>query len=322
MNVVSRYFLAILLALAAVSAQAQPIQNYMTVTLSGTFDAAGIVDLDAGDHTLATNTTNPGLFQANYGTISGNTISRAAFTAAVGTAFANGTGGVMTFEDGTVVYDGGQYVHPTIGQVNRTGGFALRDAGGLITVNKGNSWFYEGSFSTPYRGSSTADFDGTGPSGPDRSNPTEIFFFNQVNSQGRALGQTTVWDMDFNLADQVTTIGFVMSNYDNFQSWEGGDPYAGYPDVHAIATFSDGSTMVTQMAVGISEQAVDGHDYFFGFEGPEGFFLQNLTAYGIGLTGRVFPGMEEIGFVTVPEPSTYAMFGLAALLVAVLRRRR
>lgn len=318
------YRLAALSLLTAAGAlQAQPIQNFMTVTLSGTYDAGGVVDLDAGNHTLDTNATSPGLFQSIYGAISGNTISRAAFTTAVANAFANGTGGVMTFDPGTVVYEGGDFIHPTLNTtINRTGGFALRDASGIVTINKGDSWYYEGNSNLhAYRGSDSGLFDGTGPSPADRANPTEVFFF---NVQADSLGQTTVWDMDINIAEQVTTVGWTfVGSITNFQADEAGDAYAGYPDLHAIVTFSDGVNSLTQMAVGITQNLADGADYFFGFEAPSGYFVQNITAYAIGRNARVFPKVDDFGFVAVPEPSTYALlFGLAGLGLVILRRRR
>jgi hypothetical protein len=308
---------------SALSLQAQPITEFINFGLVGEYDPDNKIALDGSDHTLASNTLNPGLFQSIYGTISGNTISRADFKSAVTQAYNSGNGGVIDFE--TVSYSGGTYQHPTAGTINRTGGNLLQAGGaGGITIQRGPNWWYEGSTVTPYRGTTTGAFDGTGPSGPDRLNYSEVFFFTQTaNAQGGfALGQTTSYDLVFDTADKIGIVGFSVINYDNFQSWQSGG-YAGYPNIHAIATFTNGVDSLTQMSVGLTQQVASGNDYFFGFEGPAGYFLSDLDVYAIGREGRVFITVDDLGYVQVPEPATYAaILGLLVLGCVAWRRRR
>jgi hypothetical protein len=298
---------------------AQPIQEFMNFSMVGAFDADNKLELDAGDHTLDANTTSPGLFQSIYGEISGNSISRADFKAAVSTAYAQGLGGVITFEPGTFSYSGGDYIHPTAGTINRTGSNKI-EAGGVV-IERGPNWWFEGSAVTPYKGKHEAAFDGTGPSGPDRLNYDEIFFF---TATGGAMGQTTSYDLVFNPADQISIVGFgLLNNYENFQAQQDiSKQYAFYPNIHAIASFTNGLDTVTQMAVGLTSDT-PGSNYYFGFAGPDGYFLDHLQVYAIGNNNRTFITIDELGFVQVPEPGTYAaVLGLLALAAVALRRRR
>lgn len=125
------------------------------------------------------------------------------------------------------------FIHPTAGVINRTG--ADKILAGGVTISRGETWWYEGTYSGspwgPYRGTTTADFDGMGPSGPDRANYSEIFFITTQDNAfgGRSLGQTTSYDLVFDPADKIIIVGFAALNYDNFQSWQSGG-YAGYPN--------------------------------------------------------------------------------------------
>ncbi len=312
---------------SALTLSAQNVQTFVTYSLQQNWDPGNLVDSDAGDESLDTNTTNPGFFQSIYGNISGNTIDRATFKTAVSNAFLAGRGGVIDFEDANQTFSGVDYIDPnTSTTVARNNAADVLKGGNLITIERGPNWWFEGSAVTPYKGKQTA-FDGTGPSGPDRLNFDQVFFFEDAaNGIGgsRKMGLTTSYDLDFDPADLITTVGFaLMNNYDNFQAQQDtSKAWAFYPNIHAIATFTDGSSTVTQMAVGLTND-VAGGDYYFGFEGPSGFYLDELDVYAIGNNDRVFIGIDDFGFVTaVPEPSTFAL--LAGLLggLMVLSRRR
>lgn len=279
------------------------IREFANYTLVGTWDAGNAVELDAGDESLDTNPTTPGMFESIYGDISGNTICRSDFKTQVAAAFAAGLGGVIDFEDANLTYSADGY-----SSIARTGADNI-DAGGLITISKGTQWWYEGTYTgSPfgdYRGKHTAAFDGTGPSGPDRANYADIFFITQTGSSlgSYAMGQTTSYDLDFDPADKVVVVGFALLNWDgNFQSQQDvSKDYAFYPNIHAIATFTNGVDEVNQMAVGLT--SLDpGNDHYFGFEAPEGYYLKNLLAYAIGNNSRVFIAIDDLGFI-VEDPS-------------------
>jgi hypothetical protein len=204
----------------------------------------------------------------------------------------------------------------------------------LITISRGPNWYFEGSEFSPYKGKQTGAFDGTGPSGPDRANFDDVFFFEDNGSgnrqelspagdgEGRAMGLTTSYDLDFDLADRITAIGFAAINFTGFQSQQDGSSnYAFYPNIHAIATFADGLSTETQMAVGLSSDQA-GNDYFFGFQGSPGFYLQSLDFYTIGNNDRAFTAIDDFGFITVPEPGSFGLIGgLLAGLTVLMRRR-
>ena len=137
------------------------------------------------------------------------------------------------------------------------------------------------------------------------------------------LGQTTSYELVFNPADQISIAGFgLLNNYENFPAQQDiSKQYAFYPNLHAIASFTNGADTVSQMAVGLTSMD-PGNDHYFGFAGPDGYFLDHLQVYAIGNNSRVFITIDELGFVQVPEPGTYALLlGLLALAAVALRRR-
>jgi hypothetical protein len=299
---------------ATVTYSPQTIREFANYTLVGTWDGGDAVEKDAGDESLDANLTTPGYFASIYGDISGNTICRSDFKTQIAAAYAAGLGGVIDFEDANLTYSADGY-----SAITRTGADNI-NAGGLITISKGTQWWYEGDYnvgdangapSGAYRGKQTAAFDGTGPSGPDRFNPEAFFFITQASSGSLdelgtyCMGQTSSFDLDFNPADKVVVVGFAALNWANFQSQQDVSKpleYPNYPNIHAIATFTNGATTVEQMAVGLSHDTNPGNDYYFGFEAPSGYYLENLLVYSIGNTARIVMGIDDLGFI-VENPS-------------------
>jgi hypothetical protein len=320
---------------ATCSLSAQNVQNFVEYQLQQNWDINNNVELDAGNHTLDTNTTDPGLFQSIFGAISGNTIDRNTFKSRVSSAFMGGYGGVIDFEDVNRSFSGGDYDPPGPDTSVSRNNAANQMIAGNITISRGPNWWFEGSAVSPYKGKQTGAFDGTGPSGPDRTNHTDVFYFESNGSgdraelspagdgSGRAMGLTTSYDLDFDLADQIEVIGFAYINHTGFQSQQDASKgYAFYPNIHAIATFADGlGSTETQMAVGLSSHQA-GNDYYFGFEGSPGFYLQELDVYTIGNNDRAFGAIDDLGFVQVPEPSSAALITAFAVGLFALGRRR
>jgi hypothetical protein len=266
-------------------------------------------------------TANAILYNTNYGTVTtGNTISRANFIATMGAAFTGGFGGVYGFED---VASGS-----TGTQLN-----FITASAGTVSVTGGTNHYVEGGSNENYRGKETGLFDGTGPSplGNLGTNPVPAAFDVGTSSSKVEIGVnilqgTTSFDLNFDITDQVSVIGFAHMNYNNFQSFQRGN--SDYANIHARATWSDGLTTVTEQAIQFSAQN-NSNDVYFGFQQPgSGFFLDRLELYQISNAARAFIAIDEMGIavgdgVAVPEPSTYAMFaGALALGLAMLRRRR
>jgi len=82
--------------------------------------------------------------------------------------------------------------------------------------------------------------------------------------------------------------------------------------------FSGGATNTFTTNVGTTSLG----DYYFGFITEEAFTLQSVT---LSVTNnQAFATASEVTISTVPEPSTYALIGLAAAALAgqYIRRRR
>ncbi len=304
------------------------VREYMHFDLVRDWDVNNqVTQTGGGNEVVGSGAT--ALFESNFGQITGNTIGLAQFRTAVGNAFDAGLGGVINFEDANMTLGSEPFNHPTAGTgLTRPNPAASTLRAGNIIIRRGERWWFEGTFTDspygPYRGKETAAFDGTGPSGPDRANYSEVFFFEPSSGglEDKRLGLATSFDLDFDPADMITTVGFAVLNWDNFQSFQRGN--SDYPNIHAIATFTDGDTTVDQMSVGFTQQVDSGNDYFFGFEGPEGFYLDGLLVYAIGNESRVFIGLDDLGYVQIPEPATAATLAalLAAGLAVYVRRRR
>lgn len=106
---------------------------------------------------------------------------------------------------------------------------------------------------------------------------------------------------------------------------------AGYPlDVRVTTTFSDLSTEIVGTTINSEIRGED--DVFFGFTAPEGHSINSVQfeifELGTLATDPVpFDGsrvaIDDLGFVAIPEPSTYAiLLGLVVCGLAILRGRR
>lgn len=264
-------------------------------------------------------TANATLYNGNYGLITtGNTISRENFQATMSAAFAGGYGGVYGFDADAGSH--GDYSEV----VFQTG------SSGNVSVVPGPNNYAEGGNPDGYKGKEGANFDGTGPSpiAPDTSN--RLFNIGTSSSKRYVgdsfLGGSTSFDLDFDIADEVSVIGFAFLNYHNFQSYQRGN--SDYPNMHARVVWSNGTDSITEMAVEFSDQDAD-NDVYFGFQQPDsGYFLDSLAFYTIGNSARAWIGADEMGIavgdgVAVPEPATAVLLlGLAAGGIVLYRRRR
>lgn len=236
------------------------------------------------------------LYDANYGGITtGNTISRCEFIATMETAYAGGYGGVFDFDADAAEF--GTYTEVVL----QTGTTDVDFVPGLNN-------YPEGGCSTGYKGKEcSANFDGTGPSPIDVKDPPLVpplpFSIGTSSSKeyigASFLGGQTVFELDFDPADQVSVLGFAFLAYSNFQSYQRGN--MDYPNVHARVVWTNGvDPDITQMAVQYTEQNIplgsQSCDAFFGFKQPApGYYLDNLLLYEIGNNGRCWIGVDEMG---------------------------
>lgn len=177
----------------------------------------------------------------------------------------------------------------------------------------------------------TGNFDGTGlspaESGATPPNPFTIGTSVSKDFIGDSyLGGSTSFHLNFDVAEEVSVIGFALLNYNNFQSFQRAN--SDYPNIHARVIWSDGVTDITQQSVPFSQQS-SGGDVYFGFQQPgDGYFVDELSFYTIGNNARAVVGAAEIGIAlgdgaAVPEPQTAALAaGLIVLAGVWLRRRR
>jgi hypothetical protein len=283
-------------------------QDFVTVGLVPDFDGA-VVQLDglAGPSPTASQPAID-LFNANYGAIAtGNTLSRAHFIQTMTAAFAGGYGGIANFDEGLLTFS--DSVDRNVDEVR---------LGNLATISRGPNFYAE---NPDYRGKETALFDGTGPS-PSGDDTLRQF---SINANG-TLGGASSHDLDFDLSDEISVIGLMYVNWNNFQSYQRGN--SDYPNTHMRVTWSNGVDSITQMAAQYSQQD-DVSNVYFGFQQPApGYYLDGVISYTIGNSWRVWSALDQIGIAVgdgaaIPEPATYAaLLGLLALGVAASRHRR
>lgn len=241
----------------------------------------------------------------------GNTITLAAFQSAVAAAHASGLGGVIDLDNPT--FSGTfQEPDPDIGATT-TGDFAKNLVanfnGKFITITEGPNNYTEGQ-GVPYRGRETglssgpgfqfSDFQGPQP------DPAEHRFFKIVNGTIR---EATAYDLDFDPDDKIVTIGFNYGNWNEFQSFQqvtSITPLNVLPNIRVTATFSDGSI---QEAVAFTSQS--NNTIFFGFEAPEGAYLDRLEYFAVGNTWRIFSRIQDLGFIVEGEVSLAPSIGIS-----------
>lgn len=86
-------------------------------------------------------------------------------------------------------------------------------------------------------------------------------------------------------------------------------------DINVSVTYDNNSSSGT-VAYTLGA-AVGEHDTFWGFKAPEGRFITNINV-DHGEWGSI----DDLAFVTVPEPATMGLLGLGFAGMAALRRRR
>ena len=234
-----------------------------------------------------------------------NVLDVATFTTSVAAANAAGFGGVVGFDAATDTVDGGSAAGFS--------GFTANYGTKTLSIGQGdpatNGYFALSQTSnTGSRESISGSADG--PQGQLRyENPTG-------NPPGR---------------NYTFTLGAITGGVTNEAVVSFGATFLGKPIpdgflLPATATFSDGSTVVSNGFPDDNSADNSMGDVFYGFVAPAGTSILSVSIpYGslINNAGE-FPGLDDVGFVTavvpVPEPASLGLLGLGGL--ALLRRRR
>lgn len=219
----------------------------------------------------------------------GNLVSLTNFKSSVLAAFNDNLGGVVNFDNGTV--DSGTSFNATYGTSQSK----------TITITNGSLTDWQ------FLGNST---NRTAISHPGNNVTGEALAKN-----GGTPAQQGVTDggedfvFNFNAADKVTMVGGTLLSRSGSSD----------NSVTALVTFSDATTDSVNFTSSGSSNG--GNDTFAGFKSPDGLFI---TQFKFELQNNFFRGVDDLGFVTVPEPSTFAMLlgGVGVLLMRRRRRRR
>ncbi|MCC5841954.1 MAG: hypothetical protein JJT96_17700 [Opitutales bacterium] len=124
--------------------------------------------------------------------------------------------------------------------------------------------------------------------------------------------------MTFSAADQLVAVGLSYLGRDNFQWFDNGGDRS--PILYAQATFSDGSTALSQQF--LLQRPAGEYDVFVGFEAPGGLFITGLHLWHRGNNNRAFGSIDDLGLIAIPEPRVYAaVLGIFALMLIRLRHR-
>lgn len=209
-----------------------------------------------------------------------NRVSLATFSSSVLTAFNNNLGGVINFDNGLTGNFGS-----TI-----SASYGTSQAKSInITNGVSNTW------------TAIASTSRTGISHP--TNDTTGTILSISGNTGTATGPDFVFN--FSVTDQVVMVGGTLLSRSG----------ATNQTVTARVTFSNATTdSVVFTSAGANN---GGNDTFAGFKAPTGFYI---TQFQFDLPTNEFRSVDDLGFITVPEPTSLAMIGLGAALV--LRRRR
>jgi hypothetical protein len=113
------------------------------------------------------------------------------------------------------------------------------------------------------------------------------------------------------LPETVVALGFTVLSRSTSET----SGIVNFGNVVATVELSDGSLI--QAARTINELSGAG-DTFYGFVAPTGLSINSFT---IDIAGTAnFAGLDDVAFITVPEPTAFAALGLGGLLLG--RRRR
>ncbi|MCC6679434.1 MAG: hypothetical protein IT445_00880 [Phycisphaeraceae bacterium] len=208
-----------------------------------------------------------------------NTMSLATFTSLVAIAYNGNYGGVIDFDNGSLT--DGNTIDARYG-ISQANNITITDAAGT------------GNFTAPTTSPSTAISGSNANSALGRTTNNHAFSGNSFY-------------FTFNPADQVVAVGAtILSNLVIFGS--------GVGNVGGIARYNDStSSGYTYSNVGNGNGA---DDTFWGFKAPAGKYI---TRFELSITNDVYVGLDDLGFILIPEPASLLL--LSALAPALLSRR-
>ena len=143
------------------------------------------------------------------------------------------------------------------------------------------------------------------------------FFFNQSNVAGNNF---TTFSFDGitggDAGEVVNNIGFTVLGRSSGDS----------TNVSATATFSDLSTATLGPVTYPAGDGFASRDSFFEFTAPTGASISSVTiTYGnnpdTGTNGDTRRGIDDFGFITIPEPASLALLGMGGLMLLPRRSR-
>jgi len=210
-----------------------------------------------------------------------NTLSLGSFSTLVAPAFADNRGGVIDFDNGTLA--GPNTIEATYGvSQSRT----------ITITNQTTHDLEHGSntFSTPISGASTtAELSKDGP--------------------GSTFSTWNDFSFGFDPADKVTAVGATILN--NFAVL--GTPVG---NVGGNVRYTDGSSASTVFSFVSTSSGPGADDTFWGFRAPPGEFIDR---FNLTIGNDVFVALDDLAFITIPEPSA-ALLMILGMGTVLLRR--
>lgn len=216
----------------------------------------------------------------------GNAGTYGTFASNVASAFTAGRGGVINFDTGLT---GSQ------------SGITTTYAGGSKTLNIGTNVDVNAQTSANITGISGTNLN-------TNSSPTGGFLFQSTSTAGQQTILTFDSITNGSPGEYVSEIGFTILSRIN-----GG----GSPTITATVLFSDNTTASASASF---TQTATGEDTFFSFAATGGRSITSLTI-DYGGTGDLRRGIDDLAFITVPEPTSALMAGMFGVL-GLMRRRR
>lgn len=122
-------------------------------------------------------------------------------------------------------------------------------------------------------------------------------------------GSWTVHDLRFPAADRIRVLGFALIVYKNFQRFQSLDGSITNP-FNIIAEIRMTNPELPEdhpqrhaysAAHATSQECLECATAFFGFEAPEGYFIDRLLVRGIGNNCRTFDRIDDLSFIVAPS---------------------